>query len=821
MNPFKETKELLLIETQDFSLYIKGVPYNQQYESLLQYRFRAGLEKEMMMFRYEANNLESIELYDIETNQLIPIKQNDFAPIFFENRIYQLVITPKTERELSFYHEHPGIREAVTSVGKSPNQLLMGNLQFMNEVGLTSFYIYSGHEKLLEIKMEIFPSKLNYKEDYRQLLEEVNEEIYNLAFHFIKKTYLGASSVFSDKPSPVEFFRLLEHYFHSFCQAIDRIEAQPHHVLITEYERVRGDRIKRLDAKGKRYLRKNVHLFQQADSGIESNHQLVLPIKGLNAKKTQSFDTNENRFVKWMMERLIHQLIDLKKKLLTRNSMYDQTIDEILVDRIRMMIFKLESYLKKPFWMRLGSIDRSVLNMVMQLKIGYRDAYKIYLIVTRGLALQGEMFKMSVKDVATLYEYWTYLKVGQILRNKYEAVDQNIVKVTQGRLFVNLDQTREAKQVFRHQQTGEKITLSFQKSTGKLPTVKQKPDIMLEIEKSGKDYSYNYIFDAKYRIDFSQDNPGPLEEDINTMHRYRDAHVVKQNGPYERHAFGAYVLFPWQDEDNYELHPFYESIDEVNIGGLPFLPRTTKLVERLVERLVESNPEELQQEGILPRGSISFWESQMEEVAIIGSVNNIHDYHKYKKNGFYEIQASLLNGEWQKSKYLALYTTQNVAKMSGAENGIQFYGEISRVEIIENLESEPQVRFYIHHWQTFKQTIRPVGYGIQTFIMTSFNVLSHAKDLPELFMKSGEEVKLWRMLRRLTTNVQTTLDDTIVDRARKIQAYQIGYYFVVMDPMHEEIHVMQGDEILEKMALETLRRQPSHVFKVIKETIFE
>ncbi|CAM4091155.1 DNA topoisomerase [Lederbergia lenta] len=196
-------------------------------------------------------------------------------------------------------------------------------------------------------------------------------------------------------------------------------------------------------------------------------------------------------------------------------------------------------------------------------------------------------------------------------------------------------------------------------------------------------------------------------------------------------------------------------------------------------------------------------------------------YYEYKQNGYYEIQASILKGEWQKSKYLALYITQNVAKVSGAENGIQFYGEISRVEIIENLNSETQVRFHIHHWQTLKQAIRPVGYGIQTFIMTTFNVLSHAKDLPELFMKYGEEVKLWRMLRRLTTNVKTALDDKIVDHASKIQAYQIGYYFVVIDREQDEIHVMHDENILEQLPLDMLKRQPIHVFRVIKETIFK
>jgi predicted component of viral defense system (DUF524 family) len=49
----------------------------------------------------------------------------------------------------------------------------------------------------------------------------------------------------------------------------------------------------------------------------------------------------------------------------------------------------------------------------------------------------------------------------------------------------------------------------------------------------GCDAAYEFVFDAKYKIDTSQDYQvryggiGPKEEDINTMHRYRDAIVYK------------------------------------------------------------------------------------------------------------------------------------------------------------------------------------------------------------------------------------------------------------------------------------------------------
>ena len=52
---------------------------------------------------------------------------------------------------------------------------------------------------------------------------------------------------------------------------------------------------------------------------------------------------------------------------------------------------------------------------------------------------------MSVKDVATLYEYWTFLKLGQILNRKYTLLSQDIVQVNREGLFVNLEANRTAK----------------------------------------------------------------------------------------------------------------------------------------------------------------------------------------------------------------------------------------------------------------------------------------------------------------------------------------------------------------------------------------
>ena len=55
--------------------------------------------------------------------------------------------------------------------------------------------------------------------------------------------------------------------------------------------------------------------------------------------------------------------------------------------------------------------------------------------------------------------------------------------------------------------------------------------------------------------------------------------------------FGAYVLFPYNNEEEYQKHKFYESIRKVNVGGLPFLPSSTTLLSNFIDELVGDSPD--------------------------------------------------------------------------------------------------------------------------------------------------------------------------------------------------------------------------------------
>ncbi|WP_249595751.1 restriction endonuclease-like protein [Peribacillus frigoritolerans] len=801
--------DLVKIEAEAFSLVIKGKPYHHRYEGLKQYRKMDY--HDVMQFSVSGEDVQSVEVYDIETGKLTDSQQ--VRPIFFENGTYQVLIISKQNQELDFYHEHPILRQAISRMELIGMSLLTGNLQFQNEVGYTTFEVRSGAQTLVEVTLEIFPVKLEYQKDYRQLLEEVNDEIYNLAFHFIRKTYLGANIKLEGKPSRAEFYRLMTKHFKQFIQAVNRIERQPHHILETSYVKARGDQLSKTDSYTRKYLQKRSKSFMEVENGIRIYGKTMMPREGVKPKKELRYDTMENRYVKWMMDRLIHKFDDLLGALMNKNKRWKEEPDAELLLRLNQMKQQLESRKNKVFWRSIGRLDRSVMSLVLQMAPGYRDAFQIYLTVSKGLMLQGKLYQMSVKDVATLYEYWTFLKLGQILSSKYTLLSQDIVSVNRDGLFVNLEANRTAKRVFEHPVTKEKIELIYQKYEKDLPTIPQKPDSMLTIEKKGKNYRYNYVFDAKYRIDYAQPEsyyqsryktPGPVEDDINTMHRYRDSLVSMSNGPYERTAFGAYVLFPWSDEHSYEDHHFYKSIDQVNIGGLPFLPNATYMVERFLECLIEKSPEEIQREGILPRGTKEEWESTLEEKVLVGTVSNEAIYRDFIQQGYYQIPVNSLKKGWQEAKYVALYTTSELG-----ENGVREYGEIKRITT-----EEDTVRFFVEVWKNTKQVIRPVKYGIATYMMTTLSLLNEAKELPELYMKNKKETTLWRMLRRISDQVEINLDNKVLDDALGVVTFSFKGIEIHLNKEKQTLSVRNNSQ--ERiLGTDLLIHHPSKVFREV------
>ncbi|MFC7686257.1 DUF2357 domain-containing protein [Ureibacillus sp. GCM10028918] len=773
--------QLLTIKTDVLFLAITGNIDLQRYN---EDSYKSFIENNESM-HFSCSNGAEIQIFDVNTGALVKNIGQPFLPIFFENGMYELQIQPVGNREIKFWHEYEGFRKAIHPFLNTNS--LTGTLHFQNEVGFSNFEIRDKqNQTLLSVVMEVYPTKLDYKKDYRALLDEVNDEIYNLAYAFIKRTYLHGSTEIFKEPTGVEFYRLLQEHFEDYMNAINLIEQQPHRQLETIHKEVRGDRLRKQDSRGRAYLRKNTNLFVEVEKGVPINGTQMMPKKGLLIKKVHTTDTHENRYVKMTLMRLYARIDSLHKSVIaSANKWFEKAPDPVIVDILEDMKKRLEQKVKQPFWRSIGKLDRSVISLVMQMAAGYRDVYQIYGTLSKGIILQGELYKMSIKDIATLYEYWTFIKLGKILGEKCEQVSHNIIKVTSNGLVVNLNQNSGAKRVFRNKQTGEIIYLQYQYSTKKKITVNQKPDTMLTIEKLGRDYHFQYIFDAKYRINLNDDQnngPGPMEDDINTMHRYRDAIVSESKGSYERTAFGAYVLFPWNDTDRYQEHDLYKSIEKVNIGGLPFLPDATKLVETIIDNLLNKSADELQKEGILPQGTKEYlYEKEVKDVLILPVKENMD---KIIRERVIKVRSESLPNQWKSAKKIALFNSKQIREE----------GNITKVE-----RKGKHLIFYVESWVSKLQPIHSNFFVFKEPILVEEHVYNDARNVTELFITSDEKRQLWLMLKGISSEVEIELNSMDLNQSTSINLFRLRGHELIWTP-NMLIH-MNGDNFVEEIAL--------------------
>ena len=413
------------------------------------------------------------------------------------------------------------------------------------------------------------------------------------------------------------------------------------------------------------------------------------------------------------------------------------------------------------------------------------------------------------------------------MKDRYQLVSQDIVKVQGNGLYISLVKGQGSRVKYCNPVNGETITLSYNPKEIDVPTVTQRPDNVLTLEKKGANVNYEYVFDAKYRVNPALPGsdyynsishfPGPEVSDINTMHRYRDA-IVYHNGalPYERIMFGAYVLFPYSNEKEYENHKFFQSIGKVNIGGLPFLPSALNLVSQMLDELISDSPDSAFERATLPRGI----EEKLAKVdwtrrdVLIGSMSNIQQMDACLKHNFYHIPAYRINESNLPIRMVALYQSKN---LFGTKAGIRYYGDVVsctrvyRKEIIEipKDSDEYYYRLDIKEWKELPKPITAKEIGKVHFFTNEF-LLEHSSEVPELMLRSEEEYRLYFELKRALNN--TEINDSESD-------IRFHYADAMIAFEDGNINVYKNGKIVDKKSVEAFSRSPNSVFRLLQKSI--
>lgn len=732
----------------------------------------------------------------------IAVHNLKIGPLFFEQTDYTLTIRSRNNEKLEFHSNSSLIEKRISNFMDDPS-LLSGVINYGNNVGFSDLVILANGMQVLAVRLEVYPTKVSYKKDYQEMMADINDMVSESILDFMKKTHQVFVPNHKHNEVPAVFFTVLQTIYGKYIQAINRIISVPNHKLTTEYEIMPFYKAKRTDSKSERWLEKHPGYVLHSPGTIRAE-------KILSARKEITYDTAENQLVKFMLRSTVNKIEDFRKRYVSRTNEPEKRI----LSEVRGMETEIKRLLTTTFLSKVSEYRASrSMSLVFGMAPGYRELYKYYLLLQNGLSVGGDIFRMSVRETAQLYEYWCFIKLYDILRTRYILKSPDIIKVDRSGVTVDIAKGKTSTVKFINPDTGERIFLSYNPSEANTQTVNQRPDNVLELSKNGIKTAYKYVFDAKYRIEMNPDGkyypdtkPGPKMDDINTMHRYRDS-IVYENPDsrftFEKTMFGAYILFPYSDEEEYKGHRFYKSIGSVNIGGLPFLPSATDLVTKLLDELVSDSPETAFERATLPIGI----EERIKKVdwerrdVLIGLVSDENHMKLFLENRCY--LTDRFDTAHLPVRYIALYEKGR---------GIYKYGEVINWRKLENTDALSKTNnggssvheFEVLDWKDLDSPVSSLESGPNPTSYTNYFLLSNSSVYSELLLKNEADYRLYYELKRRTNDFSVSGEEA----ATVLEKDNVK---VMIDS--SDIYLISKEGKSRLFSVQTFNRKPNAMFK--------
>lgn len=611
--------DLLTIIHQDFTLSIECSKFDALWN-----KAKNNIGEENLTSTYSWSDGVKSVLKNDE-----PIEMGQTAPaIFFDNADYPIWIDFDRKVEKA---QWGSTLESENEKFNFRKNILAGFINYGNEVGRSEiqFSYQIGEEtKRFTFSFEVLSTKLNYHEHWRKIIEDIESEYKMLSLDFMKRTFHGFTPDTDGESIDLIWWSVFQKEQDNFITACRSIIDRPRHRLHGREVYLRADKLKRVPS---------VVENEVAEHRMDFAHLYRVE------EQIQSNDTQENRFLKYVLQQITSKYDALKKRIETiRNYSVEQK------EQMDQMSQTLKHLGCHPFFRTVGKFKGfNQESLILQRATGYSQVYRTWNMLRRAYSLNDGIYRLQSKDIATLYEIWCFIEVSHIVRDQLGLTQDDLYH--QNRMEMNgiftweLGKGEHSKILFKkdnvelaelmynpkHTETDNDIT-GINNMVAR--TVPQKPDIVLQLTKNDlhRDMKMTYLFDAKYRIS-GKDSKGvdtPPDEAINQMHRYRDAIYYKEydSAPLKKEVIGGYILFPGDgDTADIEVSKFYKTIGEVNIGAFPLRPkdkRNRELLEHFIKELIETKSVDTVSQVIPQKGAIV----QVGNRVLIGVVpdRNIH-----------------------------------------------------------------------------------------------------------------------------------------------------------------------------------------------------
>ena len=721
------------------------------------------------------------------------------GPRLFEETQYHVWACSKDGSAVRLVHRDPQLLAGVN--GGLRHDVLAGTVNFHGQVGRSLFGVELDGVPVLEFEVEVFPSKLDYRRDFDAMLAEISHIMTALALEYLRATYRFGAPRRAPSPTDVEWLTLLDSVMEQLEQAIRQIQRRPARRLAREPRPTRLERCRRIDSGLRRAI------LQGRGSGqwmvmagpIEAVRERVL-----ERRPAETLDTPEHRWLRAQLAEIRNRLLRLAttEQERWRRSRVDRRA-RAAVEELRRMESRVAALLEaEPIAMARGEPPAGFSSLLLQQGPGYREAYRAILTLRLGLRLEGGPLRLSLKEIDTLYEYWCYLAVLEILREELGAAlpAREFVRVSARGLRVDLERGR-TKQV-RLAPLGRRgvraVTVSFNPSY-QTPTGMQRPDMTVAIEVEGWRAPFEILLDAKYRVDASPEyverhgTPGPPEDAVNALHRYRDAILDRApdaEGPQHRIIMGA-ALFPLEDpEGAFRTNTFYGSLERVGIGALPFVPSQTDYVREWLRQLLRRSGWAMADRAVAHRTveERRAWQREAAEAVLIAVLRpGVDQLEWIRRTRLYYAPLHRLGPRRFVARWIAFYEARGDGEGPGA---ITCEAEVRSVSVRLRREirtpwrpRHPDELCVVYELGELVERTPPivVPHGVRSFRWASRLSLLRAQRGEELYLETEPEWRLYEELRARGVPFELRPGDAEVvdpDDIRGRAIFEVGGYRV-------------------------------------------
>lgn len=494
-----------------------------------------------------------------------------------------------------------------------------GSFKVVNHLGLADFHLAAPDLQSLELQFEIVSRKFDFDSEYRRLTEDIAGFCQQLLLSWEAPTRLRFSS------DPTKAHKLLLEQFlflksfmtrERLSRLLEAISRNPHSALARESEWVPAAAARSSD-------------FISDPCGMLRDWRRIdgrrIPGEVKDVRKSDTHDTAPNRFIKFALAQFRQICSEVCERQWTENKK-----PSTLGLEAKEMLNQLDGLLTRRFFNEIGRMQRLPLdNQTLQKREGYREVLQAWLLTQAATSLdwEGEQdcYEGETRDVATLYEYWIFIKLHEVLASipgLSEAPDNGsgsdqFISENDGQITINLKQGSYSRSTYTWEGMGTRLRIDLQyersfrseRSANRSGSYSRtfRPDYTLSIypaifdgekdaDAAGK--LAHLHLDAKYRAEdilavfgsrytpeeeISEEKLESKSErtyrrgDLLKMHTYNDA---------LRHTIGSYVLYPGTKTEDAEKLPKFHEIAP-GVGAMVMKPGNDECLDAVRRFLIE------------------------------------------------------------------------------------------------------------------------------------------------------------------------------------------------------------------------------------------